>query len=149
MLASREDRGRPRRRSLGLASREACPQATYSDALGAVYVFATSPSSFLPFSGRHATGTSTRKFSAVDGSFSSRASSGSCRGSLDCFYCMGHTETKLEVAGLDRNAVTEQARLLAGADWLLFSSSPARCFRLLRGSCRKAHGRSRRTMSGA
>ena len=49
---------------------------------------------------------------------------------LDCFYCMGHTEMKLEVAGLDRNAVTEQARLLAGADWSLFPPAQRVAFAL-------------------
>ena len=40
--------------------------------------------------------------------------------SLDCFYCMGHTEMMLQVAGLDGEALTDRTRRLAGTDWSSF-----------------------------
>ncbi len=34
-----------------------------------------------------------------------------------CFYCMGHTEMMLVVAGLDSKAINDRVQLLAGGDW--------------------------------
>jgi alkylhydroperoxidase family enzyme len=36
---------------------------------------------------------------------------------LRCFYCMGHCEMLLEVAGLDKDEVAVRTRQLAGDDW--------------------------------
>jgi hypothetical protein len=40
--------------------------------------------------------------------------------SIQCNYCMGHCEMLLEVAGLDKKAVAERTRRLAGDDWSSF-----------------------------
>ena len=40
--------------------------------------------------------------------------------SIQCNYCMGHCEMLLEVAGLDKAAVAERTRQLAGNDWSAF-----------------------------
>ena len=41
--------------------------------------------------------------------------------SVKCYYCMGHCEMLLEVAGLDRQAVADRTRKLASDDWSAFS----------------------------
>lgn len=41
--------------------------------------------------------------------------------SVRCNYCMGHCEMLLEVAGLDKQAVADRTRKLAGDDWSSFS----------------------------
>lgn len=45
-----------------------------------------------------------------------------------CNYCMGHCEMLLEVAGLDRDAVVERTRRLAGDDWSCFSPAEQRAY---------------------
>jgi alkylhydroperoxidase family enzyme len=45
-----------------------------------------------------------------------------------CNYCMGHCEMLLEVAGLDRDAVAERTRRLAGDDWSAFPPAEQRAF---------------------
>ena len=45
-----------------------------------------------------------------------------------CNYCMGHCEMLLEVAGLDRSAVAERTRRLAGDDWSAFPPGEQRAF---------------------
>ncbi len=40
--------------------------------------------------------------------------------SIRCNYCMGHCEMLLEVAGLDKTAIAERTRRLAGDDWSCF-----------------------------
>ena len=49
-----------------------------------------------------------------------------------CNYCMGHCEMLLEVAGLDRDAVAERTRLLAGDDWSAFPPAEQRAFAFAR-----------------
>ncbi len=41
---------------------------------------------------------------------------------------MGHSEMLLAVAGLDQDAITRRARLLAGADWSSFSPAERAAF---------------------
>lgn len=40
---------------------------------------------------------------------------------LECSYCMGHCEMRLELAGLDRAAIAQRLRRLASGDWSCFS----------------------------
>jgi hypothetical protein len=48
--------------------------------------------------------------------------------SIRCNYCMGHCEMLLEVAGLDKNAIAERTRLLAGDDWSCFPPAEQRAY---------------------
>lgn len=48
--------------------------------------------------------------------------------SIECNYCMGHCEMLLEVAGLDKNAVAERTRRLAGSDWSAFPPAEQRAY---------------------
>jgi alkylhydroperoxidase family enzyme len=41
--------------------------------------------------------------------------------SLRCFYCMGHTEMRLAVSGLNDAAISKRAKCLASEDWSAFS----------------------------
>lgn len=45
-----------------------------------------------------------------------------------CNYCMGHCEMLMEVAGLDREAIAERTRRLAGDDWSCFPPAEQRAF---------------------
>jgi alkylhydroperoxidase family enzyme len=45
-----------------------------------------------------------------------------------CNYCMGHCEMLLEVAGLDKGAIAERTRRLAGDDWSAFPPSEQRAY---------------------
>ncbi|MFO0959596.1 MAG: hypothetical protein U0800_19530 [Isosphaeraceae bacterium] len=45
-----------------------------------------------------------------------------------CNYCMGHCEMLLEVAGLDKDAIAERTRLLAGDDWSAFPPAEQRAY---------------------
>lgn len=42
---------------------------------------------------------------------------------IQCNYCMGHCEMLLEVAGLEKSAIAERTRRLAGDDWSAFPPS--------------------------
>ena len=53
--------------------------------------------------------------------------------SLNCFYCMGHTEMSLEVAGLDRNAIAERTRRLGSGDWSAFPAAERAAFAFAEG----------------
>jgi alkylhydroperoxidase family enzyme len=48
--------------------------------------------------------------------------------SIRCNYCMGHCEMLLEVAGLDKEAIAERTRRLAGDDWSCFPPSEQRAY---------------------
>jgi alkylhydroperoxidase family enzyme len=48
--------------------------------------------------------------------------------SIRCNYCMGHCEMLLEVAGLDKGAVAERTRRLAGDDWSCFPPAEQRAY---------------------
>ena len=48
--------------------------------------------------------------------------------SIGCNYCMGHCEMLMEVAGLDKQAVAERTRRLAGADWSAFPPAEQRAY---------------------
>ena len=48
--------------------------------------------------------------------------------SVECNYCMGHCEMLLEVAGLDKKAVAERTRRLAGSDWSAFPPAEQRAY---------------------
>jgi len=48
--------------------------------------------------------------------------------SIRCNYCMGHCEMLLEVAGLDKGAIAERTRRLAGDDWSCFPPEQQRAF---------------------
>ena len=48
--------------------------------------------------------------------------------SIRCNYCMGHCEMLLEVAGLDKNAIAERTRRLAGDDWSCFPPAEQRAY---------------------
>lgn len=48
--------------------------------------------------------------------------------SIECNYCMGHCEMLLEVAGLDKQAVADRTRRLAGPDWSAFPPAEQRAF---------------------
>ena len=52
--------------------------------------------------------------------------------SINCPYCMGHTEMILETVGLSRSEVAERARLLAGDDWSSFPAAEQRAFAFAR-----------------
>ncbi len=60
--------------------------------------------------------------------------------SLRCFYCMGHCEMLLEVAGLDRNDIGRRTAQLASGDWSSFSPADRAGFAFVRSS-RRHHGR--------
>ena len=45
-----------------------------------------------------------------------------------CNYCMGHCEMLLGVAGIDKDAVAERTRLLAGEDWSAFPPAEQRAY---------------------
>ena len=47
---------------------------------------------------------------------------------IQCNYCMGHCEMLLEVAGLDKKAVAERTRRLAGDDWSCFTPVEQRAY---------------------
>jgi alkylhydroperoxidase family enzyme len=47
---------------------------------------------------------------------------------IRCNYCMGHCEMLLEVAGLDKNAIAERTRRLAGDDWSCFPPAEQRAY---------------------
>ncbi len=47
---------------------------------------------------------------------------------IRCNYCMGHCEMLLEVAGLDRGAIAERTRRLAGDDWSAFPPEEQRAY---------------------
>jgi alkylhydroperoxidase family enzyme len=48
--------------------------------------------------------------------------------SVRCNYCMGHCEMLLEVAGLDKEAIAERTRRLAGDDWSCFPPAEQRAY---------------------
>jgi alkylhydroperoxidase family enzyme len=48
--------------------------------------------------------------------------------SIQCNYCMGHCEMLLEVAGLDKKAVADRTRRLAGDDWSCFPPAEQRAY---------------------
>ena len=48
--------------------------------------------------------------------------------SIECNYCMGHCEMLLEVAGLDKQAVADRTRRLAGPDWSAFPPAEQRAY---------------------
>ena len=48
--------------------------------------------------------------------------------SIQCNYCMGHCEMLLEAAGLDKNAVSERTKKLAGDDWSSFPPEEQRAY---------------------
>jgi len=47
---------------------------------------------------------------------------------IRCNYCMGHCEMLLEVAGLDKGAIAERTRRLAGDDWSAFPPEEQRAY---------------------
>jgi alkylhydroperoxidase family enzyme len=47
---------------------------------------------------------------------------------IQCNYCMGHCEMLLEVAGLDKEAVADRTRHLAGDDWSVFPPQEQRAY---------------------
>lgn len=47
---------------------------------------------------------------------------------IECNYCMGHCEMLLEVAGLNKEAVAERTRRLAGSDWSAFPAEEQRAY---------------------
>ena len=51
---------------------------------------------------------------------------------IQCNYCMGHCEMLLEVAGLDKGAVAERTRRLAGDDWSAFPPAEQRAYAFAR-----------------
>lgn len=48
--------------------------------------------------------------------------------SIQCNYCMGHCEMLMEVAGLDKKAVADRTRRLAGDDWSCFPPAEQRAY---------------------
>ena len=52
--------------------------------------------------------------------------------SINCPYCMGHTEMIMERNGLTKPEVAERARLLAGEDWSSFPAEEQRSFAFAR-----------------
>lgn len=52
--------------------------------------------------------------------------------SIRCNYCMGHCEMLLEVAGLDKDAVADRTRRLAGDDWSSFAPAEQRAYAFAR-----------------
>ncbi len=51
---------------------------------------------------------------------------------IRCNYCMGHCEMLLEVAGLDKGAVADRTRRLAGDDWSSFPPAEQRAYAFAR-----------------
>ena len=51
---------------------------------------------------------------------------------LRCFYCMGHCEMLLEVAGLDKPAIAQRTSKLAGDNWSSFPLAEQDAFRFAR-----------------
>ena len=51
---------------------------------------------------------------------------------IRCNYCMGHCEMLMELAGLDKNAVAERTRRLAGDDWSCFPPAEQRAYAFAR-----------------
>ncbi|WP_337174825.1 carboxymuconolactone decarboxylase family protein [Paludisphaera sp.] len=47
---------------------------------------------------------------------------------IRCNYCMGHCEMLLEVAGLDKDAIADRTRRLAGDDWSAFPPEEQRAY---------------------
>lgn len=47
---------------------------------------------------------------------------------IECNYCMGHCEMLLEVAGLDKGAIADRTRRLAGSDWSAFPPEEQRAY---------------------
>lgn len=47
---------------------------------------------------------------------------------IGCNYCMGHCEMLLEVAGLNKQAVSERTKRLAGSDWSAFPPEEQRAY---------------------
>jgi hypothetical protein len=47
---------------------------------------------------------------------------------IECNYCMGHCEMLLEVAGLDKGAIADRTRRLAGTDWSAFPPEEQRAY---------------------
>ncbi len=47
---------------------------------------------------------------------------------IECNYCMGHCEMLLEVAGLDKPAIADRTRRLAGTDWSAFPPEEQRAY---------------------
>lgn len=47
---------------------------------------------------------------------------------IRCNYCMGHCEMLMEVAGLDKAAIAERTRRLAGDDWSVFTPQEQRAY---------------------
>ena len=68
--------------------------------------------------------------------------------SINCPYCMGHTEMIMERNGLTKPEVAERARLLAGEDWSSFPAEEQRAFAFARKLAR-APGRSQPQTSRA
>jgi len=60
--------------------------------------------------------------------------------SIQCNYCMGHCEMLLEVAGLDKKAVAERTRRLAGDDWSCFPPAEQRAYAYARKLSRTPWG---------
>jgi len=52
--------------------------------------------------------------------------------SLRCFYCMGHCEMLLEVAGLHKDEISRRTALLASGDWSSFSPGERAAFAFAR-----------------
>jgi alkylhydroperoxidase family enzyme len=52
--------------------------------------------------------------------------------SIDCPYCMGHSEMLLEVAGLSKPEIAKRTRILAGDDWSSFPPEEQRAFAFAR-----------------
>ena len=66
-----------------------------------------------------------------------------------CNYCMGHCEMLLEVAGLDKAAVAERTRRLAGDDWSCFPPAEQRAYALRPQADEDALGAHRGRLQGA
>ena len=52
--------------------------------------------------------------------------------SLRCFYCMGHCEMLLEVAGLQKDEISRRTALLSSGDWSSFSPAERAAFSFAR-----------------
>ena len=52
--------------------------------------------------------------------------------SVRCNYCMGHCEMLLEAAGLDKGAIADRTRRLAGDDWSCFPPAEQRAYAFAR-----------------
>ena len=57
--------------------------------------------------------------------------------SLRCFYCMGHCEMLLEVAGLSKPAISRRTALLASGDWSSFPPEERAAFAFARKQTEK------------